>query len=163
MRALGAFSADVPRVGITNDWRKIPGSRAASSENVLQSYASMPPAAALGHLQSTYGGLTKEEASSRLVEKGANLLSVKKPPKWWQLLPTIILNPFNILLGFARYYFCRYSSTSLEHLHPAHHHDRHLLRRTLLARASKHCRCDETPRESVDRGACTKTSRHLSS
>lgn len=34
----------------------------------------------------------------RLAEKGANLLSVKKPPNWWQLLLTIIPNPFNILL-----------------------------------------------------------------
>jgi P-type Mg2+ transporter len=58
----------------------------------------MSPTAALGYLQSTHDGLTKEEASSRLAEKGPNLLSVKKPPNWWQLLLTIIPNPFNILL-----------------------------------------------------------------
>jgi Mg2+-importing ATPase len=59
----------------------------------------MSPEAALHHLQVTDAGLTTGEAYSRLVEKGANLLSVKKPPTWWQLLLSIIPNPFNILLG----------------------------------------------------------------
>jgi Mg2+-importing ATPase len=44
-------------------------------------------------------GLTSNEAAVRLSIKGANLLSTKKPPKWWQLLLTILPNPFNILLG----------------------------------------------------------------
>jgi P-type Mg2+ transporter len=64
----------------------------------LQAYATLSPEAALGHLQSTYDGLTNKEAFSRLAERGPNLLSVKKPPNWWQLLLAIIPNPFNILL-----------------------------------------------------------------
>lgn len=92
------LSAHYGTVAGTNDWRKAPASQAASPDVVLQAYASMSPVAALCHLQSRYDGLTTEEATSRLAEKGANLLSVKKPPNWWQLLLTIIPNPFNILL-----------------------------------------------------------------
>jgi Mg2+-importing ATPase len=84
---------------VANNWRESPTLRSASSETALLAYASMSPPAVLHHLQVTDAGLTTAEASSRLVEKGANLLSVKKPPSWWQLLLSIIPNPFNILLG----------------------------------------------------------------
>jgi magnesium-transporting ATPase (P-type) len=91
--------ADFGRNLVANNWRENPALRSASSETVLQAYASMSPQAVLHHLQVTDAGLTTEEASSRLAERGANLLSVKKPPSWWQLLLSIIPNPFNILLG----------------------------------------------------------------
>jgi magnesium-transporting ATPase (P-type) len=91
--------ADFGRGLVANDWRESPVLRSASCETVLQAYASMSPEAALHRLQVTDAGLTTGEASSRLAEKGANLLSVKKPPSWWQLLLSIIPNPFNILLG----------------------------------------------------------------
>jgi P-type Mg2+ transporter len=59
----------------------------------------MAPEMALGHLQATLSGLAGDEAAKRLRLKGPNLLSIKKPPTWWQLLLSVIPNPFNILLG----------------------------------------------------------------
>jgi Mg2+-importing ATPase len=59
----------------------------------------MTPQWAMLHLDTSDIGLTSNEAAVRLSIKGANLLSTKKPPKWWQLLLTILPNPFNILLG----------------------------------------------------------------
>lgn len=50
-------------------------------------------------LRTSHAGLIQEEAAERLASKGANLLSTKKPPTWWQLLLAILPNPFNILLG----------------------------------------------------------------
>jgi len=55
---------------------------------------------ALRHLQTQQDGLTQEEAASRLEMTGPNLLSTKKPPTWWQLLLSVLPNPFNILLAF---------------------------------------------------------------
>jgi Mg2+-importing ATPase len=95
---VGRSSADLGTVSIANDWRNTLAPPAASPDAVLQAYATLSPEAALAHLQSTYDGLTEEEASSRLAAKGPNLLSIKKPPNWWQLLLSIIPNPFNILL-----------------------------------------------------------------
>jgi P-type Mg2+ transporter len=60
----------------------------------------MAPEAAIQHLITSRDGLTEEEAASRLHTKGANLLSTKKPPKWWQLLLSVIPTPFNALLAF---------------------------------------------------------------
>jgi len=59
----------------------------------------MVPEAAMAHLHATTDGLTQEEVSLRLQIKGRNLLSTKKPPTWWQLLLSVIPNPFNILLA----------------------------------------------------------------
>jgi Mg2+-importing ATPase len=59
----------------------------------------MAPETAMGYLQATPNGLSQDEAATRLRLKGANLLSVKKPPTWWQLLLSVIPNPFNVLLG----------------------------------------------------------------
>lgn len=60
----------------------------------------MSPEAATHHLRTSQNGLTEEEAISRLQTKGPNLLSAKKPPKWWQLLLSVIPTPFNALLTF---------------------------------------------------------------
>ena len=81
------------------NWLTAPAGRGASSEAVLHSYAAMEPGAAIAHLQTTKDGLTQEEAALRLDIRGKNLLSIKKPPNWWQLLLTIVPNPFNILLA----------------------------------------------------------------
>jgi P-type Mg2+ transporter len=59
----------------------------------------MAPVTAMSHLLATIDGLTQDEAATRLRIKGANLLSTKKPPTWWQLLLSVIPNPFNVLLG----------------------------------------------------------------
>lgn len=66
---------------------------------VLQQYAAMVPEAAIAHLQTDQDGLVEEEAVRRLRMKGKNILSTKKPPKWWQLLLSVIPNPFNVLLA----------------------------------------------------------------
>jgi len=60
----------------------------------------MTPEAAIQHLNTSQDGLTEEEAVSRLHIKGANLLSTRKPPTWWQLLLSVIPTPFNALLTF---------------------------------------------------------------
>ena len=60
----------------------------------------MAPEAAIQHLNTSQDGLTEEEAVYRLRTKGANLLSTKKPPKWWQLLLSVMPTPFNALLAF---------------------------------------------------------------
>ena len=83
----------------TVDWRKSPAVRSDTAEATLQAYASMNPDAALLRIQGTRDGLSQDEASSRLKIKGPNLLSTKKPPKWWQLFLIILPNPFNILLA----------------------------------------------------------------
>lgn len=59
----------------------------------------MAPEAAITHLNTSRDGLTDMEAISRLQQKGLNLLSTKKPPKWWQLLLSVIPTPFNVLLA----------------------------------------------------------------
>ncbi|KAK5011705.1 hypothetical protein LTR39_004466, partial [Cryomyces antarcticus] len=58
----------------------------------------MTQTAALAQLQTSMSGLTPEEVLVRLKIRGPNLLSTVKPPKWWQLLLSILPNPFNILL-----------------------------------------------------------------
>lgn len=84
----------------TNNWRKAPGAYGGSSEAVLQAFASMPPGIAMNHLQASQDGLTQEEAAARLKVTGPNILSIKKPPTWWQLALSVLPNPFNILLAF---------------------------------------------------------------
>src|SRR5271155_62 len=79
-------------------WRRLPRACHGSSEAVLQTFASMSPEEAINHLQTSREGLVEEEAESRLEVKGPNILSVKKPPTWWQLLLSVIPNPFNLLL-----------------------------------------------------------------
>jgi P-type Mg2+ transporter len=59
----------------------------------------MPVQVVMEQLRTSHAGLIQEEAAERLTSKGANLLSTKKPPTWWQLLLAILPNPFNILLG----------------------------------------------------------------
>ena len=49
-------------------------------------------------LSSGINGLTEDEAAGRLINWGPNLLSSNKPPTWWQLLLSVLPNPFNILL-----------------------------------------------------------------
>jgi P-type Mg2+ transporter len=83
-----------------NDWQKAPTSRGASCDAILHAYSSMAPEAAIHHLSTSQYGLTEEEAVARLHMKGANLLSTRKPPKWWQLLLSVIPTPFNALLTF---------------------------------------------------------------
>ncbi|KAF8247657.1 MG transport ATPase [Wilcoxina mikolae CBS 423.85] len=58
----------------------------------------MPSSFAFDHLHTHLDGLTDFEAASRLKIAGLNVLSLKKPPSWWQLLLLILPNPFNILL-----------------------------------------------------------------
>ena len=81
------------------DWRESLAARGDTAETILQAYASMTPDAAMIDIHSSRDGLYQKEASSRLSIKGPNLLSTKRPPKWWQLLLIILPNPFNILLG----------------------------------------------------------------
>jgi P-type Mg2+ transporter len=66
---------------------------------VLQTYAKMVPEVAIAHLQTTKDGLLHDEAASRLHIKGKNILTSKKPPTWWQILLSVLPNPFNILLA----------------------------------------------------------------
>ncbi len=84
----------------SNGRRRLPHARDASSEAVLQTFASMSQEEAIDHLQTVPEGLTDEEAERRLKIGGFNLLSTKKPPTWWQLLLSVLPNPFNILLTF---------------------------------------------------------------
>jgi len=95
----GRFSADLETGIKANNWRKPPSNEGTSSEAILPAYASMGPEMALVHLQATHDGLTQDEAVSRLLVQGPNMLSIKKPPTWWQLLLSVIPNPFNILLA----------------------------------------------------------------
>lgn len=83
-----------------NGWRKAPTSRGTSCDSILHAYSLMAPEAAIHHLGTSQDGLTEEEAVSRLHAKGPNILSTKKPPKWWQLLLSVIPTPFNALLTF---------------------------------------------------------------
>jgi P-type Mg2+ transporter len=83
-----------------NGWRDAPASVGASCDAILHKYSLMTPEAAIQHLNTSQDGLTEEEAISRLHIKGANLLSTRKPPKWWQLLLSVIPTPFNALLTF---------------------------------------------------------------
>jgi Mg2+-importing ATPase len=53
----------------------------------------------MGLFQTSFDGLTVIEAAARLAAKGMNILSSKQPPTWWQLLLSILPNPFNILLA----------------------------------------------------------------
>lgn len=55
---------------------------------------------AQSYLESGPNGLTEDEAAVRLNLVGANVLSTKKPPTWWQILLSVLPNPFNILLIF---------------------------------------------------------------
>ena len=66
---------------------------------MIQAYASMVPEMAMHHLSTSQAGLTLNEAATRLRVKGLNLLSTKKPLKWWQLLLSVIPTPFNLLLA----------------------------------------------------------------
>jgi Mg2+-importing ATPase len=59
----------------------------------------MPLEVVMEQLQTSRTGLIQDVATERLAVKGANLLSTKKPPTWWQLLLAILPNPFNLLLG----------------------------------------------------------------
>jgi Mg2+-importing ATPase len=72
--------------------------RKRSSEDILMAMSSMTPEAALGYLQSDYGGLSEEEIAKRLSLAGHNVLSTNKPPTWWQLLLRVLPNAFNFLL-----------------------------------------------------------------
>lgn len=93
--------AELVVTGISEDsWRKAPTSRGMSCDAILHAYSLMAPEAAMHHLSTSQDGLTEEEAVSRLHAKGPNLLSTKKPPKWWQLLLSVIPTPFNALLTF---------------------------------------------------------------
>ncbi|KAF8849484.1 magnesium-translocating P-type ATPase [Acephala macrosclerotiorum] len=58
----------------------------------------MPIDTAITHLQSNEDGLSKEEVEARTKCVGPNILSTKKPPAWWQILLSVLPNPFNILL-----------------------------------------------------------------
>lgn len=79
-------------------WERPPCARNGSSEAILEAFASMTWDAVMRHLQTGLDGLTVQEAAARLKTAGPNLLSTKKPPTWWQLLLSVLPNPFNILL-----------------------------------------------------------------
>jgi len=79
-------------------WQRLPYARNGSCEAILEAFASMTSDAALSHLQTGLNGLTAQAAAARLEFAGSNILSTKKPPTWWQLLLSVLPNPFNILL-----------------------------------------------------------------
>lgn len=81
------------------DWRNVLLGRDGSPESSLRLLASLPSDAALARLNSDISGLTESEAASRLAVTGPNVLSSKKPTRWWQLIFIVLPNPFNILLA----------------------------------------------------------------
>lgn len=81
-------------------WRSPSNAQAKSAEAVLKSVASMTIEEAQLYMESGPNGLTENEAAARLHSFGANILSTKKPPTWWQILLSVLPNPFNILLTF---------------------------------------------------------------
>ncbi|KAK5160833.1 hypothetical protein LTR04_004504 [Oleoguttula sp. CCFEE 6159] len=95
----GLWLLDVYGMTGARDWQAAPALGPRSSDAALQAYASMTQTAALAQLQTSMSGLTPEEVLVRLKIRGPNLLSTVKPPKWWQLLLSILPNPFNILLA----------------------------------------------------------------
>lgn len=71
-----------------------------TKESSIRAIAARPAPIVLQQLQSSIEGITDDEASRRLKEDGANILSTTKPSTWWQLLiRAIFFNPFNILLA----------------------------------------------------------------
>lgn len=85
--------------GASIGWQQSPPARDTSVEAVLQAYATLPTDSALGLLQTQMLGLLVEEAAERLGICGPNILSSRKPLTWWQLLLSILPNPFNVLLA----------------------------------------------------------------
>ncbi|KAL1998886.1 hypothetical protein VTN02DRAFT_5423 [Thermoascus thermophilus] len=81
------------------DWQNVLLGRDGSPESSLRLLASLPSDAALARLNSDISGLTTSEAASRLAVTGPNVLSSKKPTRWWQLIFIVLPNPFNILLA----------------------------------------------------------------
>ena len=79
-------------------WQKSKWAQNAKCEYVLEGYASKTVEDAMDCLSSSVNGLTEDEAAARLKTCGPNSLSSKKPPAWWQLLLSVLPNPFNILL-----------------------------------------------------------------
>ncbi|TKA58160.1 hypothetical protein B0A49_12139 [Cryomyces minteri] len=92
-------NVELTQVTGARDWQAAPALGPRSSDAALQAYASMTQTAALARLQTSMSGLTPEEVLVRLKVRGPNLLSTVKPPRWWQLLLSILPNPFNILLA----------------------------------------------------------------
>ncbi|KAI9826699.1 MAG: hypothetical protein M1826_006581 [Phylliscum demangeonii] len=72
--------------------------RRSSPERVLAATAAQEPEVVMRQLDSGLHGLTAEEAAMRLKITGLNLLSIEKPPTWWQIFLGVLPNPFNILL-----------------------------------------------------------------
>ncbi|CZR54868.1 related to PMR1-Ca++-transporting P-type ATPase located in Golgi [Phialocephala subalpina] len=79
-------------------WDKAAERLGSSHEEILQGYSAMPVDLAVAHLQSDEYGLSKEEVDARTNLVGPNILSTKKPLAWWQILLSILPNPFNVLL-----------------------------------------------------------------
>lgn len=84
--------------GPSLSWDKASKFLGNSHEEILQAYSAMPIDIAITHLQSNEDGLSKEEVEVRTKLVGPNILSTKKPLAWWQILLSILPNPFNILL-----------------------------------------------------------------
>ena len=82
-----------------NRLRKAPTARENSTDSPLHDFAAMLPSAALSHLNTQLEGLDDVEVAARLKMSGPNIVSSKKPPKWWQLLLSVLPNPFNVLLA----------------------------------------------------------------
>ncbi len=79
-------------------WQKSKWAQNAKCEDILEGYASKSTEEAMDCLSSSVNGLSGDEAACRLLSCGSNVLSSKKPPTWWQLLLSVLPNPFNILL-----------------------------------------------------------------
>ncbi len=79
-------------------WQNRRSAQNAKCEDILEGYASVSMEEVMDRLFSCTNGLSEEEAACRLLSCGSNVLSSNKPPTWWQLLLSVLPNPFNILL-----------------------------------------------------------------
>ncbi|MBN9378497.1 MAG: magnesium-translocating P-type ATPase [Chlamydiales bacterium] len=69
----------------------------------LEDYRSLSLDALIKTLKTSPEGLTRQEASQRLVQFGLNELNRDRPPSWYMLLLKNFLNPFVLLLLFLAF------------------------------------------------------------
>lgn len=79
-------------------WQNSRWAQNAKCEDILEGYAPKSTEEVMDCLSSSVNGLSEDEASCRLLSCGSNILSSNKPPTSWQLLLSVLPNPFNILL-----------------------------------------------------------------
>jgi len=70
----------------------------AKSSAFLADCANLPIPQCLERFNSSLNGLNDAQISTSTAEYGPNVLSSSRPPRWWSLLITCALNPFNFLL-----------------------------------------------------------------